>query len=127
MTDPVTLGAALLLGLVASSLVLWASDGSLATYYAWAVGYGVVNAGAVALLALILNEVFGAQQIGRLMGLAMTFCMGGTVAGNFFAAAMFDHFHSYVAVWQSYTVLLLVALIPTELLRRATLGRPQRR
>jgi MFS family permease len=110
------------LGLAATSVVLWASSGSLPTYYAWAVIYGVVNAGAVALLALVLNELYGADQIGRLMGVAMTFCMGGTVLGNFFAAGMFDRFHSYAVVWQTYTAMMLAALVPAEILRRLRLS-----
>ena len=51
------------IGLLASSLVLWFPVG-LGAYYGWAVGYGVVNAGVVALLALVLRELFGAAQIG---------------------------------------------------------------
>ncbi|HZR81261.1 MAG TPA: MFS transporter [Candidatus Binatia bacterium] len=104
-------------GLLASSVVLWTATG-LGAYYAWAVGYGVVNAGAVALLALVLNELFGSGQIGRLMGVAITFCMAGTIAGNFFAAGMFDRFGSYDTVWKTHTALLAIALVPAELLRR---------
>jgi MFS family permease len=110
------------LGLAVSSVVLWQGVG-LGAYRAWAIGYGVVNAGAVALLALLLNELFGPRQIGRLMGVAMVFCMGGTIAGNYFSAAMFDHFGGYERVWQTYTVLMVVTLIPVELLRRASLSR----
>ena len=109
---------AVVIGLAATSVVLW-QPVSTATYYSWAVLYGVVNAGAVALLALVLNELFGAAQIGRLMGVAMVFCMAGTIAGNFFAAAIFDRFGSYTPVWEAYTALLLVALLPAVLLRRA--------
>lgn len=108
-------------GLAASTVVLWLPVG-LTGYYAWAVGYGVVNAGAVALLALVLDELFGAAQIGRLMGVAMLFCMGGTIAGNFFAAGIFDRFQSYETVWRAYTVLMLVALVPVELLRRRSVA-----
>jgi MFS family permease len=109
---------AVVLGLIATSLVLWTPAGT-PTYYAWAVAYGVVNAGAVALLALILNELFGAAQMGRLMGVAMVFCMAGTIAGNALSAAVFDRFGSYAPVWQAYTALMLVALVPAVLLRLA--------
>ena len=86
--------------------------------------YGVLNAGAVALLALVLKELFGPSQVGRLMGVAMTFCMAGTIAGNFLSAAVFDHFGSYTPVWQGYTALMVVTLVPAVLLRRAHLPVP---
>lgn len=108
---------AVIAGLAATSVVLWLPAGT-GTYYAWAAVYGVVNAGAVALLALVLNELFGPAQIGRLMGVAMVFCMAGTIAGNYLSAAVFDRVGSYAPVWEAYTVLMLVALIPAVLLRR---------
>jgi MFS family permease len=104
-------------GLAATSVVLWLPV-STATYYGWAVVYGVVNAGAVALLALVLNELFGPGQIGRLMGVAMVFCMAGTIAGNFLSALVFDVYGSYTRVWVLYTALMLVALAPALVLRR---------
>lgn len=108
------------LGLAATSVVLWL-PADTATYYGWAVVYGVVNAGAVALLALVLNELFGAAQIGRLMGVAMVFCMAGTIAGNFLSAKIFDVHGSYTLVWEGYTVLMAVALVPAFLLWRRAL------
>lgn len=109
------------LGLAATSVVLWLPGVTTTAFYGWAVVYGVVNAGAVALLALVLNELFGAGQMGRLMGVAMVFCMAGTIGGNFLAAAIFDGFGSYVRVWEGYTVLMVVALVPALLLRRRAL------
>lgn len=108
-------------GLAATSVCLWTTT-SLAAAYGWAVAYGVVNAGAVALLALVLDELFGAAQIGRLMGVAMTFCMAGTIAGNFLAAAIFDRLGGYIVVWQIYTALMLCTLVPVEVLRRLRVG-----
>jgi MFS family permease len=104
-------------GLAATSVVLW-SAASTPIYTMWAVAYGIANAGAVALLALVLNELFGPVQIGRLMGLAMVFFMAGTIAGNLFSAAVFDRVGSYLPVWQTYTVLMLLTVVPVELLRR---------
>ena len=104
-------------GLFLSSLVLWSGVG-LGGLTAWAVGYGVVNAGAVALLAIVLAELFGNLDFGRLMGTAIAVCMGATIVANFFAAAVFDSTGSYLPVWQTYSVLLLVALIPAHLLVR---------
>jgi MFS family permease len=109
---------AVVVGLAATSVVLWLPATTTSTYYGWAVVYGIVNAGAVALLALVLNELFGAAQIGRLMGVAMVFCMAGTIAGNYLSAAIFDRLGSYTTVWEGYTVLMLVALVPAVLLRR---------
>ncbi|MEW6271667.1 MAG: MFS transporter [Thermodesulfobacteriota bacterium] len=109
-------------GLAATSVVLWL-PASTPAYYGWAVLYGVVNASAVALLALVLHELFGAAQIGRLIGVAMVFCMAGTIAGNYFSAAMFDRLGSYTAVWQVYTALMVVALVPALALRRLPTGR----
>lgn len=104
-------------GLLASSVVLWFPVSTTA-YTVWAAGYGIVNAGAVALLALVLSELFGNLSFGRLMGFAISVCMGATMVANYYAAAMFDHFGSYVPVWQTYTVLLVIALVPVHLLAR---------
>lgn len=108
-------------GLAATSVLLWLPGVSTAGFYGWAAFYGVVNAGAVALLALVLNELFGAGQMGRLMGVAMVFCMAGTIAGNFLSAAIFDRYGSYVRVWEGYTALMIVALVPALLLRARAL------
>ncbi|MEI8358957.1 MAG: MFS transporter [Deltaproteobacteria bacterium] len=108
---------AVVAGLAATSVVLWLPVGD-GGYLAWAVVFGVVNAGAVALLALILNEFFGAAGIGRLMGLAMVFCMGGTILGNFLSAGVYDRFGSYLPVWRLYTGLMILTLIPARALLR---------
>lgn len=121
LSERITARAALrivVLGLLASSVVLWFPVG-VPGYTVWAAGYGIVNAGAVALLALLLAEMFGDLRFGRLMGFAISVCMGATIVANFFAAAVFDYFGTYVPVWQTYTALLLVALIPVQLLVRA--------
>ncbi len=112
-------GALLLVvaGLAVTSLGLWLplSD---AGWYAWAFAFGVVNAGAVALLALVLNELFGSASIGRLMGVAMVFCMAGTIAGNFLSAGVFDRTGSYLPVWRLYSGLMATTLVPAVLLWR---------
>ncbi len=107
----------LVVGLAATSVVLWSAQG-LGVFTAWAVAYGLVNSGVVALLALVLNELFGAAQIGRLMGVAMVFCMSATMAGNNFSAAVFDHTGSYRPAWRFYTALMVITLVPVEWLRR---------
>ena len=109
-------------GLLASSVLLWFPV-STAAYTLWAVGYGIVNAGTVALLALVLAEMFGRTGFGQLMGFAIGVCMGATILANWFAASVFDHWGTYVPVWQTYTVLLAVALIPVHnLVRRGRAG-----
>jgi MFS family permease len=107
----------LVAGLAITSTALWLPL-STEAYYGWAVAYGTVNAGVVALLALTMTELFGASRIGSLMGVAMVFCMGATVLANTFTAGMFDATGSYRAVWQIYTVLLVLTLAPVVLLRR---------
>jgi MFS family permease len=104
-------------GLALSSVVLWTGE-SYRSFASWAVVHGLVNSGAVALLALVLAELFGAARIGRLMGVAMVFCMSATMAGNFFAASVFDRLGSYRPVWQSYTVLMTATVAPVTLLWR---------
>jgi putative MFS transporter len=104
-------------GLALTSVALWTAHGP-AAFFAWAVVYGLVNSGVVALLALVLADLFGAHLIGRLMGLAMVFCMGSTMLANLYTAAMFDHFGSYLPVWRSYTALMLVTLVPVAVLWR---------
>lgn len=105
-------------GLAATSLVLWNAQ-SLASFTAWAVAYGTVNSGVVALLTLVLAELFGAAQIGRLMGVAMVACMSATMAGNMFAAQVFDRLGDYRPAWETYSVLMIVTLVPTLWLWRA--------
>jgi len=98
-------------GLFVTSIVLWTGHG-VDTFTTWAVAYGIVNSGVVAILALVLSDMFGREQIGRLMGLAMMFCMGSTMLANLYAAAMFDAFHTYIPVWQGYSALMLLTLAP---------------
>ena len=104
-------------GLASTSVVLWTARG-LGAFTVWAVIYGLVNSGVVALLALILDELFGAAQIGRLMGVAMVFCMTATMIGNNFSAAVFDRTGSYHIAWQSYTALMVLTLVPVVWLGR---------
>jgi MFS family permease len=104
-------------GLTATSVALWTVQ-SYAAFTAWALSYGLVNSGVVALLTLVLHELFGTEQIGRLMGVAMVFCMSATMLANVYSAAMFDAWGSYVPVWQSYTALMLLVLVPVTWLWR---------
>jgi len=114
--------AVLVLGLLATSVVLWTARGLMA-FGVWAVVYGLVNGGVVALLVLVLDELFGAEQIGRLMGVAMVFCMVATMLGNNFSAAMFERTGSYVPAWRAYTALMVLTLVPVAWLYRQA-GRP---
>lgn len=112
------------LGLTAASVVLWSAS-ELATFTVWAVAYGLVNSGVVALLTLVLAELFGLQRIGRLMGVAMMGCMAATMAGNLFSAQIHDRFGDYRLAWQVYTALMTLVLVPVAWLwrdgqRRAT-------
>jgi MFS family permease len=105
--------------LMLSSIILWLPVGEGALY-GWAFFYGIANAGGVALLALTLSELFGDAAIGKIMGFAMVFCMGATVVGNWFTAAVFDNFGGYIAAWQAYTLVLACAAIPAFFLRRVS-------
>ena len=100
------------IGLGLSSLVLWNAQ-SLGAFTAWAVGYGLVNSGVVALLTLVLAELFGAAQIGRLMGVAMVACMSATMLGNLFSAQVFDRVGDYRPAWQAYSAVMALVLVPT--------------
>jgi MFS family permease len=106
------------IGLAVSSLVLWNAR-SLAAFTSWAIAYGLVNSGVVALLTLVLAELFGPAQIGRLMGVAMVACMSATMGGNMFAAQVFDRFGDYRLAWQTYSALMALTLVPTVWLWRA--------
>ena len=106
------------IGLALSSLVLWNAE-SLGAFTAWAVAYGLVNSGVVALLTLVLAELFGATQIGRLMGIAMVACMSATMVGNLFAAQVFDRVGDYRPAWQFYSALMALVLVPTLWIWRA--------
>jgi len=114
--------AALLLvvaGLALSSLVLW-DPHPLPVYTAWAVGYGLVNSGVVTLLTLVLAELFGAEQIGRLMGVALMGCVAATMAGNLFSAQVFDRLGDYRVAWQTYSALMALVLLPSWWLWRTS-------
>jgi MFS family permease len=115
-TSALTALVIVVVGLTAASFVLWTPH-SNAAYAGWAIGYGLVNSGVVAVLALVLNELFGEQQIGRLLGVAMVFCMGATMIANIYTASMFDYFGSYFSVWRSYSAVMLAALVPVLWLR----------
>ena len=79
------------------------------------------NSGAVALLALVLEECFGAARIGSLLGGIMFFCMGATLLANQWTAGVFDRDGSYLFAWQTYTVLMMLTLVPVVWLwRRGT-------
>ncbi|MCX8072355.1 MAG: MFS transporter [Candidatus Binatia bacterium] len=102
-------------GLTLASVLLWNLHSS-AAWFAWAIFYGLVNSGIVALLALLLTELFGAARIGRWLGVAMMVCMGSTMLANVYSAAMFDHFGSYALVWRSYSILMAAVLLPVVVL-----------
>lgn len=105
-------------GLVVSAATLWLTD-DLTVLWGWAVFHGLVNSGAVALLALVLDECFGPAQIGRLLGVAMVACMGATLVGNQWSAWVFDTAGSYAGAWRVYTALMVAALPPVLWLRVA--------
>jgi MFS family permease len=113
-------------GLAATSFVLWMAD-STAAFAAWAVAYGMVNGGVVALLALVLSEMYGTERIGRLMGVAMVFCMGATMLANLYTASTFDRLGSYDFVWRTYSGLMVATLVPVLLLRLRTRAGTRRR
>jgi hypothetical protein len=108
------------IGLALGAGTLWNIESPWALR-AWAIGYGLVNSGAVALLALVLEECFGAARIGSLLGGIMFFCMGATLLANQWTAGVFDRDGSYVFAWQTYTVLMTLTLVPVVWLwRRGT-------
>jgi MFS family permease len=113
----VTIGLAIAAGMLWNVEALWALR-------AWAVGYGLVNSGVVALLVLVLEECFGGARIGSLLGGAMFFCMGATLLANQFTAWTFDHYGTYVPAWQTYTVLMTLTIAPVTWLWRRGLTVP---
>ncbi len=115
---------AVVIGLTIAAGVLGAIR-ELPAFTAWAIGYGLVNSGVVALLTLVLAELFGAEPIGRLMGVAMVACMSATMAGNLFSAGVFDRTGSYALAWQAYAVLMIAVLFPTVWLWRLGTGAPR--
>jgi MFS family permease len=102
----VTAGLAIAAGSLWNIHDLWALR-------AWAVGYGLANSAAVALLVLVLEECFGGVRIGSLLGGAMFFCMGATLLANQWTAWVFDWSGSYRLAWQTYTALMTCTLVPT--------------
>ncbi len=105
-------------GLTVSAFLMWSTT-DVGVMTAWAVFHGLVNSGVVAILALVLHEMFGPERIGRLMGVAMLFCMSATLIGNQWSAWMFDVFGSYRPAWQIYSGMMLLTIAPVLWLRRA--------
>ena len=105
-------------GLAATSVMTWTVT-STGAFALWAVLHGLVNSGTVALLALVLHDLFDPRQIGRLMGVASVSCMTATILGNQLTAWTFDTFHSYRPAWQFYSALMVCALVPIVRLSRS--------
>jgi MFS family permease len=112
-------------GLAVAAALLWNID-DVRLLTVWAVGYGLVNSGAVAVLVLVLEECFGGARIGSLLGAAMFFCMTATLLGNQWSAWMFDTTGSYLRAWQTYTALMWAAMIPVVWLWRRGAVEPRR-
>jgi len=106
-------------GLAATSVMTWTVT-SYQGFVVWAVLHGLVNSGVVALLALVVHELFDPAQIGRLMGLTFVFCMAATMAGNTFSAWVFDTTGSYLPAWRAYTGIMTLALVPAWMLYRSS-------
>jgi MFS family permease len=105
------------IGLATAAATVW-NIHDLWALRAWAIGYGLVNSGAVALLVLVLEECFGGARIGSLLGGAMFFCMAATLLANQGTAWVFDHYGTYVPAWQAYTALMTATIVPVGWLWR---------
>ena len=111
-------------GLTASSLVLWNTH-DLRTFTLWAVFYGLVNSGVVALLTLVLAELFGAAQIGpdgRRDGRLHERDDGGQRVRR----PRLRHLPRLSPAWETYSALMALTLLPTLWLWRARDGGARR-
>jgi len=99
------------IGLAVAAALLW-NIHDVQHLTAWAVGYGLVNSGAVAVLVLVLEECFGGARIGSLLGAAMFFCMTSTLLANQWTAWIFDTYGTYVPAWRGHTLLMCLAVLP---------------
>jgi MFS family permease len=98
-------------GLALAAALVW-NIHDVRLFAVWAVGYGLVNSGAVAVLVLVLEECFGGARIGSLLGAAMFFCMTSTLLANQWTAWIFDTHGTYVPAWQGHTFLMCLAVVP---------------
>ena len=110
-----TLIAVLVLALVASLLLLVAKSSWM--LYLFAVIYGFAQGGSLVLAPLIVAELFGLSSHGAVLG---SIIFAATIAGSvgaYLAGYIFDITSSYQIVWPICSVLTVVGIILTSLLK----------
>jgi MFS family permease len=80
---------------MAAALGLWAVSSTFWPLAAFALAYGAVYGGWVALLPALVADYFGARNVGGLIGILYTSVAFGTLAGPSAAGYAFDVSHSY--------------------------------
>lgn len=110
---------------MALAMLLWALSTRLASLAVFAVAYGVVYGGFVALLPAIVMDFFGGRNVSGIIGVLYTSVAFGTLIGPSAAGFAYDHSHSYTAVILAVVVANLAAAFIVWTLagkRRAALG-----
>jgi MFS family permease len=80
---------------MAAALGLWAVSTSLWSLAAFALAYGTVYGGWVALLPALVADYFGGRNVGGIIGFLYTSVAFGNLIGPTAAGYMFDISHSY--------------------------------
>lgn len=110
---------------MALAMLLWALSTRLTSLAVFAVAYGVVYGGFVALLPAIVMDFFGGRNVSGIIGVLYTSVAFGTLIGPSAAGFAYDHSHSYTAVILAVVVANLAAAFIVWTLagtRRAALG-----
>lgn len=80
---------------MAASLVIWGSSGTLAMLAVFAVVFGLFYGGWVAILPAVVADLFGARNVGAIIGVLYTSVAIGTLIGPSSAGFVYDLSHSY--------------------------------
>ena len=82
---------------MALAMLLWASATGLWPLVAFALAYGVLYGGLVALLPALVMDYFGGRHVSSIIGILYTSVAVGTLIGPSAAGFAFDRSHSYTA------------------------------
>jgi MFS family permease len=82
---------------MALAMILWASATGLWPLVAFALAYGVLYGGLVALLPALVMDYFGGRSVSSILGILYTSVAVGTLIGPSAAGFAFDRSHSYTA------------------------------
>lgn len=105
----------LLFAASAAAYLWWAFSASFMMLAIFALGYGTVYGGFIALMPAILADYFAGPRLSSIIGIQYTSAAFGSLGGPIVAGYIFDYFGSYRLAWLAAAMLCLgaAALIAT--------------